>query len=211
MVGSILEHIRKGRILALYDGDEREGEVDIVFHPSFVTPERIALMRRDAGGLICLALDKRIADALGLPFYSRLLSGTGLAEIACKKTAYGDEPAFSIQVNHKKVFTGITDNDRALTIKEMAKLAGMPGEKAKTSFLENFYSPGHVFLLIGRGLEKRRGHTELAIELMKKSGLSGAAVLCEMLGEGKALPKRDAMLYARKNGLLFVEGRDIYE
>ena len=35
---------------------------------------------------------------------------------------YGDHPTFSISINHKQTYTGITDRDRALTIKEMSTL-----------------------------------------------------------------------------------------
>lgn len=205
----LARHLRKGGIAAVYDGDDREGEADLVFHPSFVSPEKISLMRREAGGLICFAMEKQIADALGLPFYSSLLSSAGLDKINCKKTAYGDTPAFSLQVNYKGVYTGITDNDRALTIRELGKVAEMKPPEAEKYFFGNFYSPGHVFLLISRGIESRKGHTELSVSMMKKAGLSGTAVLCEMLGDGDALSKKRAGEYAEKNNLLFIEGRDL--
>jgi len=201
--------LRKGRPVVLYDGDEREGEADIVLHASFATPAKIEMLRKDAGGLICLAIDGRQAAGLGIPFYGELLEKCGgpLKQLSCSKTAYGDSPAFSISVNHKRVYTGITDRDRALTIREMAGVveADEPGKL----FVENFYSPGHVFLLIGRGLGKRRGHTELALEIAKKAGMSGAVVLCEMLGSGNALPKKRAKEYAEKNDLVFIEGKEI--
>jgi 3,4-dihydroxy 2-butanone 4-phosphate synthase len=203
--------MKNGKMVVVYDGDEREGEADLIFHASFATPEGIEKLRKDAGGLICLAIDEKHAMRIGLPFYTEILERSGgiLKEISCRKTAYGDQPAFSVSVNHRKVFTGITDIDRALTIKEMSKVveSGNP----KKIFVENFYSPGHVFLLIGRGIKNRRGHTELALELAEKAGMSGAVVLCEMLGKGKALSKKDAKDYAKKNGLEFVEGADLYE
>jgi len=36
---------------------------------------------------------------------------------------YGEHPTFSLSVNHKRTYTGITDTDRALTIKEKANLS----------------------------------------------------------------------------------------
>ncbi|NYZ77278.1 3,4-dihydroxy-2-butanone-4-phosphate synthase [Candidatus Micrarchaeota archaeon] len=201
--------LRKGNFILVYDGEEREGEADLIFHAGFATPEKIERLRRDAGGLICLALGKREAESIGLEFYTDILRKTGHGAMVCKKTAYGDEPAFSISVNHKKVYTGITDKDRALTIREMATVAGADG--TEKLFLENFYSPGHVFLLIGRGLKNRRGHTELALELAERAGMPGTMVLCEMLGSGKALSKKDARVYAERHGFVFVEGVEIYE
>lgn len=201
--------LKTGNMVAIYDGDEREGEADLVFHASFATPDKIERLRKDAGGLICLSLDAKSAERLKLPFYTDILSASKhpIGKMECCKTAYGDKPAFAIAANSKKVFTGITDNDRALTIKSIAELIGQDGE-IHEKFMKDFYSPGHIFLLIGRGIENRRGHTELTLELARRAGLSGAMVLCEMLGPGKALRKQDAREYAEKNGFAFIEGRD---
>ncbi len=203
--------LKAGKMIVIYDGDRREGEADIVFHAGFATPKKIEKLRKDAGGLICLAIDRSHAGEIGLPFYTEILSDSRgiLKKISCRKTAYGDLPAFSISINHKDVYTGITDKDRALTIKEMAKV--IEAENPKKKFTDNFYSPGHVFLLIGRDIRKRQGHTELALEIARRTGISGAVVLCEMLGNKNALTKKKAKKYAKDNGLVFIEGVDIYE
>lgn len=206
------EQLKKGGMVVIYDGDEREGEADLVIAARQITPKIIETLRKDAGGLICLALDGMVAEKLRLPFYTDILvaSKHPIAGMECKKTAYGDAPAFAIPVNHKGVYTGITDNDRSLTISKMAELVEGSGmADARMRFMRDFYSPGHVFLLIGRGIEKRHGHTELALELAARAGLPGAMVLCEMLGEGKALSKEKAREYADRNGLVFIEGKDI--
>ena len=204
-------HLKKGGMVAIYDGDRREGEVDLVFHAAFAVPQKIERLRRDAGGLICLAIEPDIAERMGLPFYTDILASSDyeIRAMECTKTAYKDKPAFAIPVNHKGVYTGITDNDRALTIKKMAELAEGKGN-LRQKLTEDFYSPGHVFLLIGRGIKNRKGHTELALELARIAGTRGMMVLCEMLGNGKALPKEKAKEYAKKNGIVFLEGRDLY-
>ncbi|MBI2676026.1 MAG: 3,4-dihydroxy-2-butanone-4-phosphate synthase [Candidatus Aenigmarchaeota archaeon] len=205
-----LIELKEGKMIVLYDEDKREGEADLIFHAASVNPEKIETLRRHAGGLICLAIGKNIAERLNLPFISDVLaSNQTAAKMIVKKTAYGDKPAFSIAINHKSVYTGIPDNDRALTIREFAKIIN-ENNRIEGKFVNNFYTPGHVFLLIDRGLEVRRGHTELSIELAKRSGLSEAMVLCEMLGEGKALSKKAAMEYAKSRNLVFLEGREIY-
>jgi 3,4-dihydroxy 2-butanone 4-phosphate synthase len=203
--------LRRGSFCVMYDGDEREGEADLVFHASFAAPERIERLRKDAGGLICLALDGITAGRLGLPFYTDILAASKhpLARMECKKAAYGDKPAFSIPVNHKNVYTGITDIDRSHTIRRMSELAEDKGD-IKGKFMDEFYSPGHVFLLIGRGIENRHGHTELTLELARLAGMSGAMVLCEMLGPGKALSKDEASGYAERMGFAFIEGKDLW-
>jgi 3,4-dihydroxy 2-butanone 4-phosphate synthase len=204
----------QGKMAVIYDGDEREGEADLCFHASFASPERIQRLRKDAGGLICLSLEGKLAKRLNLPFYSDILASSGhpLAKMECKKAAYGDKPAFSLAVNHKGVYTGITDNDRSLTIRKMAELAesGAGSAQLRKKFMHDFYSPGHVFLLIGRGIENRHGHTELTLELARRAGMSGAMVLCEMLGPGNALAKSSARAYAKRNGFAFLEGKDLW-
>ena len=206
--------LKLGSMVVLFDGEEREGEADLIFHASFASPENIRRLRKDAGGLICLSLDSDFAKRLELPFYSDILmeSKYSVKEMDCKKAAYGDKPAFAIPVNHKGVYTGITDNDRSLTIRKMADLSIGKGdaEAIHKKFVTDFYSPGHVFLLIGRGIENRKGHTELTLELARLAGLSGTMVLCEMLGEGRALSKTDAKIYAKKNGFAFIEGKELF-
>lgn len=206
-----LADLRKGKPVIIYDADEREGEADLVFHASFATPEKIERLRKDAGGLICVATDLSVAKNLSLPFFADFVcaENSPLREMKCTKTAYGDKPAFSISINHKNVYTGITDKDRAGTIRKFVELV----EKgcSKKEFVKDFYTPGHVFLLIGRGIENRRGHTELSLELARLGGLSPAMVLCEMLDTGKALSEENAMKYAKRNDLVFLEGREIYE
>ncbi len=206
------ESLRKGNMVVIYDGDEREGEADLCIHAKYAKPARIETLRKDGGGLICLALEGKIAKELGLPFYTDMLGGSRLpiAKMECTKTAYGDKPAFSIQVNHKKVYTGITDNDRSLTIRKISELVGIGGKRMRDGFLAGFYSPGHVFLLIGRGIERRRGHTELTLELARRAGMDGTMVLCEMLGSGTALTKIKAKEYAKKNGFAFMEGKELW-
>ena len=97
-----LAALRNGKPVVLYDGDEREGEADLVYHAHSITPEKIHRLRRDAGGLICVALGEGIAGKIGIPFISDIIASSGrLHKMVVKKTAYGDKPAFSIAVNHK--------------------------------------------------------------------------------------------------------------
>lgn len=198
--------LSKGAVVIVYDGDEREGEADMVICARFATPAIIEKLRREAGGLICAAIDRPDAEKLGLPFFTDLLEKSpALDAISCRKTAYGDKPAFSLPVNHCNVYTGISDDDRALTMKKLDEVI----RERPEDFKKEFYAPGHVFLLIGRGIRNRRGHTELSLELGRAARLDGAMILCEMLGSGKALSRKEAQEYAKRNGLIFIEGKDI--
>jgi 3,4-dihydroxy 2-butanone 4-phosphate synthase len=213
-IADAVAKLKAGGMVLIYDGDEREGEADLCIHAKFARPETIKTLRKDAGGLICLSLDSDFAKRLELPFYSDILmeSKYSVKAMDCKKAAYGDKPAFAIPINHKGVYTGITDNDRSLTIMKMAELSidKRDSKQIHKKFVTDFYSPGHIFLLIGRGIENRKGHTELTLELARLAGLSGTMVLCEMLGEGRALSKDDARKYAQKNGFAFIEGKELF-
>lgn len=201
-----VEAMKNGKPLLLFDGEGREGETDIVFHASCVGAGEVRLLRKDAGGLICLATDENTATLLGLPFIAELLPHS-LRPLAYDKTPYGDPPAFSIPINHRETFTGISDSDRSLTIRAFAELLEKGGGRGE--FLKTFRSPGHVALLIGRGLGKRRGHTELALELAGRAGMVPAVVMCEMLGNGKSLSKEKAIAFGKRRGMPLVEGKEL--
>lgn len=216
-----LDELRSGRFVLVYDADGREEETDMVVASESVTPAVIRVLRKDAGGLICTTADVRVQEALGLPFLSELFLGMAehypiMQKLTPNDIPYDVKSAFGITINHRKTFTGITDDDRALTITEFASLAkrALSSEDgwAKTEFGKNFRAPGHVHLLntSNRILETRFGHTELATALVIMAGLVPSATVCEMMGDnGKALSKEKARDYARAQGYVFLEGADI--
>jgi len=214
--------VKRGSMVLIYDSDERESETDIVMPAQAVTPKDVALMRRDAGGLICVAVHPIAAEQLRLPFASDLLryaSGNGfdVAEVAEKPgdVPYDRNSSFSLWVNHRKTFTGITDIDRALTINEIGKAVKLSMNGAVVDFGKEFRSPGHVPLLRAANglLRDRKGQTELSIALAELAGITPAAVMCEMLDtdSGRALSKEDARHYAKNHRLVFIKGNEILE
>ena len=208
-IETAIRKLQSGNMIFVYDGGAREGETDMVMLAKCATPENIKFMRK-IGGLICVAVAGKIAEKMELPFFADLLRAGGQEGLLIPKTPYGDKSAFSLTLNHRNTYTGITDIDRAKTISEFGKLADSGGvDRAK---LENgFYSPGHVYVLIGRGMENRRGHTELSLALAEKCG-SNATVICELLGEdGKALAPEEAEKLAEENGTVMLTGKEIIE
>lgn len=212
--------LQKGEFVLLHDSKSRENEVDMVIAAEFVTPLYVAKMRMDAGGLLCLAVRHDIASKLGLLYMHdmmHMLSNVNpiMAELANGKSPYGDKPAFSIAINHKQTYTGITDSDRALTIAEMARVCSkaLNGSDAKSEFVSAFRAPGHVPILIAsRGLlSERLGHTELAVYLTQLAELIPVAVICEMLDGStyRALSVDRAMQYAREKNIAMVEGSEL--
>ena len=86
--------------------------------------ERLKKARLDAGlGQV------EVAKKLGLPFLADAYAKMGFGKLVYSRTKYGDKPAFSISVNHRGTYTGITDNDRSLSAKEFGKIASGKGGK----------------------------------------------------------------------------------
>lgn len=210
-LGSAISALKKGGFVVLHDGAGRENEADMVCMAQKITPAMVRQMRKDAGGLICVAMDMASSQRLKIQFaYDVLRQAKNplLFSMSQRKMKYGDMPAFTISINHLSTFTGITDNDRAKTIREFGKLIANKGGPGQ--FRRGFRSIGHVFLLTSRGLANRRGHTELSVELAARARVAPAMVLCEMLSDsGRAATKEEARAYAKKHGYPFLEGKDL--
>jgi 3,4-dihydroxy 2-butanone 4-phosphate synthase len=210
-----------GKFVLLHDSDGRENEVDMVIGAEFVEWQHIARMRTDGGGLICVALHPIIAENLGLPYLADVYASCSdrfavFGAITPNDIPYDERSAFSISVNHRRTFTGVTDADRALTIKELSGIATRAmRERCVEEFGRNFRSPGHVHLLraVDGLLDARRGHTELGVFLAELAGITPAVALCEMLdaSTGGALSVEKAEMYAKRNGLALVDGSEVFD
>jgi len=201
--------LREGRPVLVHDAADREGETDLIYPAGAVTPVAVARMRNDAGGLVCLALSHAVAETLDLPFVRETIDHPVAGVHAL---GYDERSSFSLTVNHRDTFTGITDEDRALTITVLAELAADPDPE---TLVTEFRAPGHVHLLrAAPGLiADRQGHTELGLALAEAAGLPPAVVVCEMLDDetGRALPPTAAREYAETHDFPYVEGREIVE
>src|SRR5665647_732767 len=127
-VEEALKDLRAGKIVLVYDSDDRERETDMVVASEFITPNVVMRMRKEAGGLICTAAHNDIKEKFDLPFLVDVFSCSSgdhpvMELLSPNDIPYDTKSAFSITINHRASFTGITDNDRALTISEFAKLA----------------------------------------------------------------------------------------
>jgi 3,4-dihydroxy 2-butanone 4-phosphate synthase len=214
MIRDGIEALCRGEFILLYDFDDRERETDFAISAAAVRPEHILRMRRDGGGLICTAVGPEAAWRLGLPFAHEILASCGVGE-RDGEIPYDpkNHSSFSLWVNHRRTFTGITDNDRALTINAISEQVRKALNGGGTDFRAEFRTPGHVALLrAAEGLlEQRRGQTELSIALAGMAGIPPAVTICEMLDDrsGNALSKEDAKRYASRHGIPFVEGSDV--
>jgi 3,4-dihydroxy 2-butanone 4-phosphate synthase len=165
-----------------------------------------------------MSINHTFATRLGLDFMHEILSSSQKFDSDSKKmiigtAPYGDRPSFSISINHKNTFTGITDKDRALTITEMAKLYNNENDKKKEIFNSDFKTPGHVPMLIASEglLSNRLGHTEMSIYLMNLAGLTPVTAICEMLDSKTytALSTEKAKQYALDNNIPYFDGTEL--
>ena len=214
MIAEALAALRNGEMVLLYDFDNRERETDLAMRSDMMTHKDICRMRHDGGGLICTAIPYASAKILGLPYARDVLKNCAMVE------KIGDIPydpsnnsSFSLWVNHRDTFTGITDKDRSLTVTAISRAVQDVIDEKPLSFKEQFRTPGHMPILIAAEnlLHQRHGQTELSVAMAEMAGITPSITICEMLDDesGLALSKEDAMEYAKKHGLIFIEGSEV--
>lgn len=206
---SAVDAFRAGDPVLVHDDADREGETDLLYPASAVTPAAVGRMRNDGGGLIFVALSAAAADRFDLPFLHEALDHPANDH---SDLGYDAHPSFSLTVNHRDGFTGVTDDDRARTISRLGEVSGDEAFGVD-AFADEFRTPGHVHLLRAAPdlLAERRGHTELGLALARVAGVAPAVAGCEMLDDetGGALSTTDAQAYAARNDLPFVDGADV--
>ena len=219
-LGEVLDDIRRGKVVLVYDFDNREKETDMTIASEFVTADVLRAMRNDAGGLICTTTPGETARELGLPFLSDVFWNNRDAYPLLGLMVPNDIPydntksSFGITINHRKTFTGITDGDRAFTIREYVNtiFKDAPAEERIKELGKNFRAPGHVHLLntTPKLLKTRHGHTELCTALMYMAGVKPSATICEMMGDGGLSSSKEKVIeYSKKNNLHFVTGEQV--
>jgi 3,4-dihydroxy 2-butanone 4-phosphate synthase/GTP cyclohydrolase II len=168
-IENAIEAIRRGRMVVVCDGEDRENEGDLVMAAQFATPEAVNFMAKHGRGLICLALSSGRCDELGL----NLMTAKNEAPL---------QTAFTITIEAAEgVTTGISAHDRARTIQVAIDPSSGP---------EDLVQPGHIFPLKakGGGVLERTGHTEASIDLARLAGLIPAGVICEIMNEDASRP-----------------------
>ena len=210
--------LKAGRFVLVHDDKGRENEIDMVVAADHVKPHHVATIRNDAGGLICLAVANEITAKLGLVYMHDMIADMGkvnpvVSKLTEGKAAYGDKPSFSISVNHRSTYTGITDHDRALTISRMAEICKNIDSGGVEEFAKDFRAPGHVPILIAskRLLHDRMGHTELCVYLAKLAGIVPAVAICEMMDSAthRALTIEAAQKYASKFNIPLIDASEL--
>jgi len=186
-----LEDIRRGRMVVVCDGEDRENEGDLVMAAQFATPEAVNFMAKEARGLICLALSAERCEALGL----KLMAAKNEAPL---------QTAFTVTIEAAGgVSTGISAHDRAHTIQTAIDPASGPAE---------IVVPGHMFPLRAKdgGVLERTGHTEASVDLARLAGLTPAGVICEVMNEDGTMARvPDLVPYCARHGLKMITVADL--
>lgn len=166
-----IKAIQNGELIIVVDDEDRENEGDFIIASEKITPEIINFMTIHARGLICVALTEKRCEELDL----NLMVG---------KNTSSNETQFTVSVDaiHPETTTGISAKDRAITIKMLVDENTRP---------EDLGRPGHIFPLKAkeRGVLRRSGHTEAAVDLTRLAGLYPSGVLVEIMNEDGSMAR----------------------
>ncbi|MEX0760937.1 MAG: bifunctional 3,4-dihydroxy-2-butanone-4-phosphate synthase/GTP cyclohydrolase II [Dehalococcoidia bacterium] len=166
-----VKQIKRGGIVILVDDEDRENEGDFAMAAEDITPEAINFMATHGRGLICVPMEARDIERLGLPMM-----------VQNNTSQHGT--AFTISVDAAAgVTTGISAADRAHTIRLLADETTAPSD---------FAQPGHVFPLRYQdgGVLVRTGQTEGSVDLARMAGKRPASVICEVMNEDGSMARR---------------------
>ncbi|MCC7517962.1 MAG: 3,4-dihydroxy-2-butanone-4-phosphate synthase [Verrucomicrobiae bacterium] len=170
-IEAIVADLRRGRMVVVTDATNRENEGDLVMAAAKTTPKAINFMARHGRGLICVPATAERLAALGI---ARMTSDN--------REAHRTE--FMVSVDAREdITTGISAQDRARTIRLMARLR----PRAR-----DLVQPGHVFPLRARpgGVLQRAGHTEAVVDLVRLAGLPPVGVLCEIMNPDGSMARQ---------------------
>ena len=216
----------QGKPVMVFDSDFREKETDLLWPAAAATPAVMRRLRIDCGGLLFLAIGDEIGQMFDLPWLQDLHThqelvndNPVLSHLITNDLQYDTRSAFTLSINHRETYTGITDRDRSLTTRRFGELSGelmnksVSGEEAYKALGDEFRTPGHIPVCRESpgGLSTRQGHTELAVAIARLAGQVPATIGAEMLqpdGDG-ALSVPDARIYAAKHNIPMITGDDL--
>lgn len=181
-IEEVIEDLKAGKPVIIVDDESRENEGDLVLAAEFATRESINFIIKEARGLLCTPMLERDLLRLGIPQM-------------VEKNTDNHETAFTVSVDHVDTTTGISPEERAVTMQKLID----PNTKP-----EDFRRPGHVFPLRYKegGVLVRQGHTEASIDLCKLAGLYPAAAICEITNDEGYMSRMDDLLaFSKKHNL----------
>lgn len=155
---------KEGKFVIVVDDEDRENEGDLIIAAEMITPEKVNFMLKHARGVLCAPILMSRCEELGLN-----------VQVSDNTSVLGTP--FTVTVDKLEgCTTGVSAHDRAETIKALADPNSKP---------EDFGRPGHINPLYAqeKGVLRRTGHTEAAVDLARLSGLYPAGALMEIMSE----------------------------
>ena len=155
---------REGKFVIVVDDEDRENEGDFIIAAEKITPEKGNFMLKHARGVLCAPITLERCRQLQLDV--QVVDNTSML----------DTP-FTVTVDKLEgCTTGVSAHDRAATIRALADPNARP---------EDFGRPGHINPLYAqdKGVLRRTGHTEAAVDLARLAGLYPAGALMEIMND----------------------------
>ena len=159
-----IEDFRQGKFVIVVDDEDRENEGDFITAAETITAEKVNFMLKNGRGVLCAPITISRAEELQLPHQVE------------ENTSMLGTP-FTVTVDLLEgCTTGVSAHDRAATIRALADPNRKPSD---------FGRPGHINPLYAqdKGVLRRAGHTEAAIDLARLAGMQPASALIEILNE----------------------------
>lgn len=190
-IESAIDDFREGKFLIVVDDEDRENEGDFIVAAEKITPEKVNFMVTNGRGVLCAPLTEERCAELDLD-----------KQVSTNTSILGTP--FTVTVDKLEgCTTGVSAADRAATIRALAD---------PTSTAATFGLPGHISPLYAKskGVLRRAGHTEAAIDLARLAGLYPAAALIEIMNEDGSMARMPELKeVAEKFGIKMITIRDL--
>ena len=186
-----LVDFKEGKFVIVVDDEDRENEGDFITAAELITEEKVNFMLKHGRGVLCAPITITRANELELE-----------RQVQTNTSMLGTP--FTVTVDLLDgCTTGVSTHDRAATIRALAD----PNRKPT-----DFGRPGHINPLYAqdRGVLKRAGHTEAAIDLARLCGLQPAAALIEILNEDGTMARMPQLKeVAKEHGMKIITIKDL--
>lgn len=179
-VEEVVEDFRNGKVVIVVDDEDRENEGDFIVAAEKITPEIVNFMLKEGRGVLCAPLCEERCAELELNMMEP--NNTSLL---------GTPFTVTVDLLGEGCTTGVSIHDRAATIRALANPATKPADLGR---------PGHINPLRARqkGVLRRPGHTEAAVDLARLAGLQPAGALIEIMNADGSMARMPQLLEIAK-------------
>lgn len=178
-IDEAIQDIKEGKVVIVIDDEDRENEGDFICAAEKITPEIVNFMITHGRGVLCAPLTEERCKELDLDMQ------------VTNNTSVHATP-FTVTIDKLEgCTTGVSANDRAATLRALCDPTSKP---------ETFGRPGHIFPLRAktRGVIRRAGHTEAAVDLARMAGLYPAGALIEIMNEDGTMARLPELIELAK-------------